>query len=116
MDQAELNYKFIEACKSGDLELVKKYHKMIANVYVDVDIDWVLMSAADNGHLHVVKYLVDSGANIYRDDNWALCLATMNGHLNVINYLRSIDNGQKWKCSECIVRTTCCKLCEDYLK
>ena len=51
-----------------------------------------LMIAAARGHLHIVKYLIDNGADInalsYNDDHVTpLILAAGSGHLDVVRYL-----------------------------
>ncbi len=59
-----------------------------ANIHVNNDD--ALRSASMNGHLGVVKYLIElkpDGANIHADDDGALRLASMNGHIKVIKYL-----------------------------
>jgi hypothetical protein len=52
-----------------------------------------LMSASFNGHLTLVKYLVENGADLnatnYRDDT-VLIQASFGGHLDVIKYLAEI--------------------------
>ena len=50
-----------------------------------------LRSAARNGHLDVIKYLVDHGANVNAEDDEALILASKYGHLDVVEYL--VDHG-----------------------
>ena len=49
-----------------------------------------LQSAAENGHLNIVQYLVSIGANIHASDDQALRLAAENGHLEIVQYLVSI--------------------------
>ena len=46
----------LQACKSGDLEVVKYL------VSQGADINWAVRYASENGHLEVVKYLVSQGA------------------------------------------------------
>ena len=43
--------------------------------------------AAQNGHLSIVKNLVEHGANIHVTNNHALRWASENGHLDVVKYL-----------------------------
>ncbi len=42
--------------------------------------------AAHSGHLDVVKYLVERGANIHARDDWSLGWAAQNGHISVVHY------------------------------
>ncbi|AKI79255.1 ankyrin repeat-containing protein [Acanthamoeba polyphaga mimivirus] len=43
--------------------------------------------ASGNGHLEVVEYLVNLGADIRSENNYAIQSASQNGHLEVIEYL-----------------------------
>jgi ankyrin repeat protein len=40
-----------------------------------------------NGHLNVVMYLIDRGADFHVNNNEALLQSAQNGHLNVVNHL-----------------------------
>ena len=44
------------------------------------------------GHLEVVKYLVENGANIHGRDDLAIRWASENGHLEVVKYLESVND------------------------
>jgi len=46
--------------------------------------------ASQYGHIEVVKYLVENGANISAQDDIALRWASQNRHIEVINYLKSL--------------------------
>ena len=50
----------------------------------------VLIDAAKNGHLDVVRYLVERGADVHADDDEAMRWASRNGHLEVVKYLESV--------------------------
>ena len=54
--------------------------------------DLALRQASRKGHLKVVKYLVEQGANIYAEDAAALHKATQNGHSDVVEYLTDVLN------------------------
>ena len=44
----------------------------------------------ENGHLEIVKYLVENGANINeknKDGDTPLICASINGHLEIVKYL-----------------------------
>lgn len=49
--------------------------------------NFLLYRAATLGHLGVVKYLVEQGANIHALDDDALCYASKNGHFDIVKYL-----------------------------
>ena len=83
--------EFIEFCKTGDLEKVKKCIKqgIKPNIYNNAP----MRCATFSGHLEVVKYLasldsVDPGAN----GSYVIKLASENGHLDVVKYLASLDS------------------------
>ena len=44
-----------------------------------------------NGHLEVVKFLLDRGADVNADNNYAVRRASANGHLEVVKFL--LENG-----------------------
>ena len=49
--------------------------------------DLALLLATEEGHLEVVKFLVENGANIHADNYGALRVASQNGHLEVVKFL-----------------------------
>ncbi|BCS83668.1 putative ankyrin repeat protein [Cotonvirus japonicus] len=49
--------------------------------------NYAVRVACKKGHLDVVKYLVENGANIRARENDALILASERGHLDVVKYL-----------------------------
>ncbi|AAV51153.1 putative ankyrin repeat protein [Acanthamoeba castellanii mimivirus] len=71
-----------------DLDKVETYQKMIL---MDIDIragnDNAMIIAAQKGNLEIVKFLVESGANVKSQDNCAVRLASEFGHLDVVEYL-----------------------------
>jgi ankyrin repeat protein len=50
-----------------------------------------LAEAAINGHLDVVRFLIENGADIHANDDYALRYAAGNRHLGDIRFL--IENG-----------------------
>jgi ankyrin repeat protein len=115
-----INEKFIVACENGNLSVVRECIEQGADIHT-----WNngailravhyghLEIAADNGHLKVIKYLIENGANIHVAADQALCWAASNGHLQIINALRKAA-GNEYKCHNCIIKSTCLKLCDDF--
>jgi len=57
----------------------------------EINYNWnYLCWAAERGHLEVVKYLIENGANIHAADDYALRWAAYNGHLEIVKYLQSL--------------------------
>ena len=85
---------FIQACNSGDLEVVK----ILAPQGTDGQAinNWAVQLASSNGHLEVVKYLVSQGADIRGKDSYALQWASSGGHLEVVKYLVSQGAGDNY--------------------
>jgi ankyrin repeat protein len=54
----DYNLKFLNLCKSGELELVKKIIKEPA-IHLNVG----LRTCVQNGHVDLAEYLIDHGAN-----------------------------------------------------
>jgi len=89
---------FIQACQSGDLEVVKtlgaprwtRPARRLMHQVVDVQaINDGVQLASSNGHLEVVMYLVSQGADVSGNDTYALQWASENGHLEIVKYLVS---------------------------
>jgi|SRR6185369_13248932 hypothetical protein len=75
-----------EAATHGNLIGVKHFIDLGTNIHTDNDI--ALRRSAENGHLFMVKYLVEQhGAAVDANNNEAVQLSTKNGHLQVSNYL-----------------------------
>ena len=51
--------------------------------------DLALSWASENGHLEVVKYLVERGADIHIFEDQPLRLASQERHYEVVKYLQS---------------------------
>lgn len=47
----------------------------------------VLRCAAENGHLEIVKLLLEAGADVHAEDNYALRWAATNGHTEIVRLL-----------------------------
>ena len=54
---------------------------------IHADNDYAIRLASENGHLEVVRYLVEHGADIHANNDYAIRLASENGHLEVVRYL-----------------------------
>ncbi len=54
---------------------------------VHAEDDAALELASMNGYLKIVEYLTEKGANIHTEDDWALRHACQSGHLEVVRYL-----------------------------
>jgi ankyrin repeat protein len=58
---------------------------------IHADNDCALRLSAANGHLETVKYLVEHGADIHAEMDYSLCWGAKNGHLETVKYL--VENG-----------------------
>ncbi|KAJ3044953.1 hypothetical protein HDV00_000237 [Rhizophlyctis rosea] len=56
---------------------------------IQMDINLAFIQASYKGHLHVVKLLLESGADLHARNDEALCLASGNGELDMIQFLLS---------------------------
>lgn len=87
----DLNQQLIQASKDGDLETVKKFIKKGADVHANYEL--ALRWAAENGHLDVVKYLIEEhGADIQACEDEEDCEDVFNSavrgkHIEIVKYL-----------------------------
>ena len=82
--------EFDKACENGNFDLVKKM--ALNNTY---DWNWSLESAAVGGHLHIIQFLIEKGANnLY----WGLHDAAIGGHIHIIQFF--IEKGVYYILSE----------------
>ena len=85
---------FWQASSEGDLEEIKTLMKL-GNVSVnggDYDMRTALHLAAGNGHIRVVEFLCDNGADVNAVDRWGgrpLDDAQFDGHVDCVRYLQS---------------------------
>ena len=60
--------------------------------------NWAVRYASENGHLEVVKYLVEKDSDFQVGDNHAVRFASRNGHLEVVKYL--VENGADFRADD----------------
>jgi hypothetical protein len=92
------NERLWQAAFSGDLEGVKSAVGQGAAVDFKGQSGFTpLNAAARNGHLEIVKYLVEHGADIDKSDNsrdkTPLLAASFKGHFDIVKYL--VEKGAK---------------------
>jgi len=85
----------VNAAESGDLESIKSLHK--AGVDVTFARDLPLDKAARNGHLSIIKYLMENGSNVMTPENQdadcrcgplqALGSAIIDGYMPIVQYM-----------------------------
>ena len=81
----DYNYDFIEACSIGDLGKLTRFAWQRSSKRG-------LTIATRNGHLHIIKYLVQyHNADIHCPVNNMLTIASTFGHFEIVEYI--IDNG-----------------------
>jgi hypothetical protein len=73
-----------EAATKGEIYLVKY---CIGKEKIIENITTAACMAANNNQLEVVKYLVNLGADIFRNNNYALVVACEKGYLEIVKYL-----------------------------
>ena len=93
------NYKpFGRACKHGHLETAKYLLDLInkeeeeKNECVHAYCDSALRWSAKNGHLEVVKWLVNNGADIRVNNYQSFQFACLHGYLEIAKYLLNLIN------------------------
>jgi ankyrin repeat protein len=99
-DQRALTEQLLDACKSGDLEEVKRLVDLGADIRAacspngEMRDNCAVRYASKNGHLKVVEYLVSGETSISPFgeicDDWGVIGASENGYLDVVKYLVSL--------------------------
>jgi ankyrin repeat protein len=83
-NEPELACAFAKACETGDLKMVKYLHTKKGAVVND---QLAVNLAGKNGHLDVIKWLHDNGANLADDwSNTTIHCASENGYADVVRY------------------------------
>lgn len=81
---------FVFDCKYGHLKnIIELLYNLSTNqreALIHCFHDKPVRTAAEYGHLEIVEYLIERGANIYADNNYAFEHATRGGHLKLIQY------------------------------
>lgn len=87
-----------KAVQTEHVEIVKLLVEYGANIYEVDEVDElpynILQTAASNGNLNVVQYLLSLGMNINeesKEKNTPLIMASLNGHHDIVSYL--LDQG-----------------------
>jgi ankyrin repeat protein len=89
-----LEQQLFDACKTGDLNLVKDLVSQGADIHACEDDD-ALRCAAFKGHLEIVKYLVSQGADIHAYEDGALRWAACDGHLEIVKGIILVEKRKK---------------------
>ena len=90
----DLNWIMAYSSYYGHINIVKfivKEFNILNNKYPYIDFinnfNWALIMASKNGQLHIVRLMLDNGANSIW---WALNYANENNHMNIVKYI--LDN------------------------
>lgn len=78
----------IDAAHTGNLDFIKRVTIYKPREFFEF-LDDMLITASCGGHLDVVKYVVEYGADIHIDDEYPLVAACENGKLDIVKYLIS---------------------------
>ncbi len=94
MGDFENQYKLLKNYSGTDNLLLKSaaQGELFLVIYAlnkDTDIlkNRALGHAAENGHLNVVRYLTEKGADIHANYEYAIRVASKNKHLDIVKYL-----------------------------
>jgi hypothetical protein len=90
-----MNKSFLlyEACRFGLLPVVKLL--LADHKYRSGEIQTTFITSAIHGHLEVVKYAVEKGANVWCHDEGSLGLLSAQGQSEVVEYIKSVQRGVK---------------------
>lgn len=85
----DFNYWLKEACRNGNLDVVKYLISRGADIHHSKDL--ACRIASQNGKLDIVKYLISIGSNIHAKDDYAFRKACQFNHMPVVKFL--VENG-----------------------
>ena len=86
----EITNEFIKAIRSNNLVNAKK--QVLKGADIHARNESAIKYAAANGHLEIVKYLIEQGADIHAENDWAIRYAAEYGHFEVVKFL--VEQGQ----------------------
>jgi len=87
----DVQYKFQNACRTGNLKKAKKLLKTNPNINISANDECAFRWACVKGRLHVSQWLLSLRyINISFCDEWAFRWACVNGHLNVAQWLLQV--------------------------
>ncbi len=73
-----------QAINTGNVEMVRYFE---SNGFDVIHNENVLFNASKHGHLQLVKYLVENGANVHTENDEALIYAVQENKLEIVKYL-----------------------------
>jgi ankyrin repeat protein len=101
----------INACIAGDIRSFKKSFKSKNDLHKKYYGQQLIRWAIQEGHLNIVKFLIDQGANIkkrYTDGFTSLDQAVGEGHLEIVKFLIKVGaNVNQRTCSGTALHTAC---------
>ena len=86
IDLLQRNYRYIYRAEDTSPELLYLARQLVL-IHYNYTKNKALRLASENGHLPVVKYLVELGADIHYFDNYAVRWASRYGHLEIVKHL-----------------------------
>jgi ankyrin repeat protein len=75
----------------------------LTGIDIHADYEEALQQSAKYGHLEVVQFLVEQGANIYIEDGIVFHFSAMNNHLEVVKFLIEHDKDAYKYCEEALL-------------
>ncbi len=85
-ETSSVSYLAYKASEEGELTVLKHYHSHGILEYHNSE---CLKIASQNGHLNIVKFLIEKGLNVHSEKDAALRYAIRCGHYHIFDYLIS---------------------------